>query len=119
MLKFQWAMAIQLLSCSLPFSPLSPSPNPITPPPLPPSLFFKCFSSSSSSTSTSTSTHSPSPSQWDPFIKKKVVMRVGYVGTHYRGLQMQRDQHELSSIETLLIPYHFIFVYLMSIVLFN
>ncbi|KAK7276095.1 hypothetical protein RIF29_17228 [Crotalaria pallida] len=80
-----------LLSCSLPFSRLSPSPNPITSPPLPPSLFFKCFSS--------TPTHSPSPSQWDPFIKKKVVMRVGYVGTHYRGLQMQRDQHELSTIE--------------------
>ncbi|CAN6463286.1 unnamed protein product [Victoria cruziana] len=28
---------------------------------------------------------------WQPFRKKKVVMRVGYVGTEYRGLQLQRD----------------------------
>ncbi|XP_070031497.1 putative tRNA pseudouridine synthase isoform X1 [Nicotiana tomentosiformis] len=34
--------------------------------------------------------------KWEPFIKKKVVMRVGYVGSDYRGLQMQRDEHELS-----------------------
>ncbi|XP_057512378.1 putative tRNA pseudouridine synthase isoform X1 [Actinidia eriantha] len=35
--------------------------------------------------------------KWTPFRKKKVVMRVGYVGTDYRGLQMQRDEHSLSS----------------------
>ncbi|GFZ01722.1 pseudouridine synthase family protein [Actinidia rufa] len=37
--------------------------------------------------------------KWTPFRKKKVVMRVGYVGTDYRGLQMQRDEHSLSTIE--------------------
>ncbi|PPS03928.1 hypothetical protein GOBAR_AA16739 [Gossypium barbadense] len=37
--------------------------------------------------------------KWEPFRKKKVVMRVGYVGTDYRGLQLQRDEHELSTIE--------------------
>ncbi|XP_022732372.1 putative tRNA pseudouridine synthase [Durio zibethinus] len=37
--------------------------------------------------------------KWEPFRKKKVVMRVGYVGTDYRGLQLQRDEHELSAIE--------------------
>ncbi|KAK7385606.1 hypothetical protein VNO78_31334 [Psophocarpus tetragonolobus] len=58
---------------------------------LPPTL-FKCFCSS---------THSlPTPSlKWEPFLKKKVVMRVGYVGTDFRGLQMQRDEHRLSTIE--------------------
>ncbi|XVF46144.1 hypothetical protein PTKIN_Ptkin03bG0003200 [Pterospermum kingtungense] len=33
-------------------------------------------------------------SKWEPFRKKKVVMRVGYV-----GLQLQRDEHELSTVE--------------------
>ncbi|XP_065045296.1 putative tRNA pseudouridine synthase isoform X1 [Musa acuminata AAA Group] len=37
--------------------------------------------------------------RWDSFRKKKVVMRVGYVGTDYRGLQKQRDAHALSTIE--------------------
>ncbi|XP_051150377.1 putative tRNA pseudouridine synthase [Andrographis paniculata] len=37
--------------------------------------------------------------KWEPFRKKKVVMRVGYVGSNYRGLQIQRDEHELSTIE--------------------
>ncbi|XP_074357650.1 putative tRNA pseudouridine synthase isoform X2 [Apium graveolens] len=37
--------------------------------------------------------------KWDPFRKKKVVMRVGYIGTDYRGLQKQLDQHSLSTIE--------------------
>ncbi|XVE58941.1 hypothetical protein DITRI_Ditri05aG0003600 [Diplodiscus trichospermus] len=37
--------------------------------------------------------------KWEPFRKKKVVMRVGYVGTDYRGLQLQRDEHELSTVE--------------------
>ncbi|KAM0953767.1 putative tRNA pseudouridine(38-40) synthase [Dioscorea sansibarensis] len=37
--------------------------------------------------------------RWEPFRKKKVVMLVGYVGTDYRGLQMQRDVHALSTIE--------------------
>ncbi|KAL4189919.1 hypothetical protein AMTRI_Chr08g167840 [Amborella trichopoda] len=29
--------------------------------------------------------------RWESFRKKKVVMRIGYVGTDYRGLQLQRD----------------------------
>ncbi|KAL6507011.1 hypothetical protein OROHE_022146 [Orobanche hederae] len=37
--------------------------------------------------------------KWEPFRKKKVVMRVGYVGSDYRGLQIQRDEHGLSTIE--------------------
>ncbi|XP_048139263.1 putative tRNA pseudouridine synthase isoform X3 [Rhodamnia argentea] len=61
----------------------------------------------------STQTVSPSPSsletcgapgiseplRWQASLKKKVVMRVGYVGTNYRGLQMQRDEHSLSTVE--------------------
>nr|GLL42878.1 putative tRNA pseudouridine synthase isoform X1 [Ipomoea trifida] len=43
--------------------------------------------------------HSISGAKWEPFRKKKVVMRVGYVGSDYRGLQMQRDVHALSTIE--------------------
>ncbi|XP_061354294.1 putative tRNA pseudouridine synthase [Gastrolobium bilobum] len=39
------------------------------------------------------------PQSWQPVRKKKVVMRVAYVGTNYRGLQMQRDEHALSTIE--------------------
>ena len=73
--------------------------------------------------SSQTSTLLP-PEKWEPFRKKKVVVRVGYVGTDYRGhfifiyliyiyklslhliypihfylsgLQKQRDENELSS----------------------
>ncbi|KAI4295131.1 hypothetical protein MLD38_040621 [Melastoma candidum] len=41
----------------------------------------------------------PSGTAWQPFCKKKVVMRVGYVGSNYRGLQMQKDEHSLSTVE--------------------
>ncbi|XP_073291608.1 putative tRNA pseudouridine synthase isoform X1 [Primulina huaijiensis] len=37
--------------------------------------------------------------KWEPFRKKKVVMRVGYVGSDYRGLQIQRDEHAFSTVE--------------------
>lgn len=37
--------------------------------------------------------------KWEPFRKKKVVMRVGYVGSDYRGLQIQRDEHGFSTVE--------------------
>ncbi|KAJ4971390.1 hypothetical protein NE237_004489 [Protea cynaroides] len=37
--------------------------------------------------------------RWESFRKKKVVMRVGYVGTDYRGLQKQFDDNSLSTIE--------------------
>jgi hypothetical protein len=77
----------RVLSCfpampltSLPF-PLSPIRNPKTPFHLLPSkTLFKCFCSST--------THPLpplSPDKWEPFLKKKVVMRVGYVGTEFRG----------------------------------
>ncbi|KAL3631790.1 hypothetical protein CASFOL_024774 [Castilleja foliolosa] len=42
---------------------------------------------------------SETPIKWEPFRKKKVAMRVGYVGSDYRGLQIQRDQPGLSTIE--------------------
>ncbi|XP_027939032.1 putative tRNA pseudouridine synthase [Vigna unguiculata] len=42
---------------------------------------------------------STSSQSWEPSRKKKVVMRVAYVGTNYRGLQMQHDEHFLSTIE--------------------
>ncbi|KAF5470362.1 hypothetical protein F2P56_010881 [Juglans regia] len=59
-----------------------------------PLLPYCSGSSSSSSSSSASFTH-----KWEPFRKKKVVLRVGYVGTAYRGLQMQRDEHSLSTIE--------------------
>ncbi|XP_065880404.1 putative tRNA pseudouridine synthase [Euphorbia lathyris] len=37
--------------------------------------------------------------KWESFRKKKVVLRVGYVGTDYRGLQKQLDEHSTSTIE--------------------
>ncbi|KAK9279260.1 hypothetical protein L1049_012938 [Liquidambar formosana] len=60
-----------------------------------------CSSSSSSVAQTLTppSSNQSLDQKWEPFRKKKVVMRVGYVGTDYRGLQMQRDEHSLSTIE--------------------
>ncbi|KAF3614139.1 hypothetical protein FXO37_36082 [Capsicum annuum] len=67
-----------------------------------PLKILRCFSSSASVEDLSPALES-SPTlflennKWKPFIKKKVVMRVGYVGSDYRGLQMQRDEHELSN----------------------
>ncbi|XP_078160468.1 pseudouridine synthase family protein [Carex rostrata] len=62
---------------------------------------------SSSLASTSDSTSLPTDTseeglKWESFRKKKVVMRIGYVGTDYRGLQVQRDINELSTIEGVL-----------------
>ncbi|KAH7542797.1 hypothetical protein FEM48_Zijuj02G0113000 [Ziziphus jujuba var. spinosa] len=73
--------------------------NPILPLRLQP---IYCLSSVSPPSSTSTQQHTVTVTQsqkWETFRKKKVVMRVGYVGTDYRGLQMQRDEHSLSTIE--------------------
>ncbi|XAR60800.1 Mitochondrial tRNA pseudouridine(27/28) synthase [Bertholletia excelsa] len=80
-----------------------------------PSRPLFCIANSSSLTrdsSPSAATHTSAPppadptvnhagagTRWTPFRKKKVVMRVGYVGTGYRGLQIQRDEHALSTIE--------------------
>ncbi|GAB2254462.1 hypothetical protein Droror1_Dr00022271 [Drosera rotundifolia] len=84
--------------------------------PQPPiSRIFCCVSTipSSSSSSSSSLVSSPTvsvpelagetdqiirPVKWESFRKKKVVMRVGYVGTNYRGLQLQRDSN-LPTIE--------------------
>lgn len=37
--------------------------------------------------------------RWKPITKRKVAMRVGYVGTNYRGLQIQRDSASTVTIE--------------------
>ncbi|KAI3878433.1 hypothetical protein MKW92_026758 [Papaver armeniacum] len=37
--------------------------------------------------------------KWESFRKKKVVMRVGYVGTDYKGLQIQRQETSAMTIE--------------------
>ncbi|KAL9459770.1 hypothetical protein AB3S75_003049 [Citrus x aurantiifolia] len=66
---------------------------------------YRCPASSSSKSSPSAShtltrpTPNSSDDKWEPVRKKKVALRVGYVGTDYRGLQMQRDEHSLSTIE--------------------
>ncbi|PIN09232.1 Pseudouridylate synthase [Handroanthus impetiginosus] len=59
------------------------------------------FSTSSSSTATAATNvlQSKTAPKWEPFRKKKVIMRVGYVGSDYRGLQIQRDEPALSTIE--------------------
>ncbi|KAL8261895.1 hypothetical protein R6Q59_025944 [Mikania micrantha] len=71
------------------------------------SIRILCFSSIPA-TATALETLAPLPlsqsvnttteNKWEPYRKKKVVMRVGYVGTDYRGLQMQKDE-SISTIE--------------------
>ncbi|KAF2296877.1 hypothetical protein GH714_010871 [Hevea brasiliensis] len=58
-----------------------------------------CFCGSSLRSPLSTSHALNQSEKWQPFRKKKVVLRVGYVGTDYRGLQKQQDEHSLSTIE--------------------
>ncbi|XP_047330568.1 putative tRNA pseudouridine synthase [Impatiens glandulifera] len=69
---------------------------------------YICSSSSSSSSSTSSTSIQSSENltsviveedKWEAFRKKRVIMQVGYVGTNYRGLQKQTDEHSLSTIE--------------------
>ncbi|GER48480.1 unnamed protein product [Striga asiatica] len=57
------------------------------------------YSSCAAAASTPQASHSETSLKWEPFRKKKVVMRVGYVGSDYRGLQIQKDEHALSTIE--------------------
>ncbi|KAK6122162.1 hypothetical protein DH2020_044090 [Rehmannia glutinosa] len=57
------------------------------------------FSTSPYAAATTQVSPSETALKWEPFRKKKVVMRVGYVGSDYRGLQIQRDEHALSTIE--------------------
>ncbi|CAN0903775.1 Putative tRNA pseudouridine synthase [Linum grandiflorum] len=67
----------------------------------------RCCCSDLSSVSATEVRTVPTPSQhlgasagkWIPIRKKKVVLRVGYVGTDYRGLQKQHDEHSLSTVE--------------------
>ncbi|MFS7964671.1 putative tRNA pseudouridine(38-40) synthase, Pseudouridylate synthase [Helianthus anomalus] len=66
------------------------------------SLKILSFSSSIPQTETlapPTPSQSVTPIRWEPYRKKKVVMRVGYVGTDYKGLQMQKDDSISSPIE--------------------
>ncbi|KAJ0261869.1 putative tRNA pseudouridine synthase [Hirschfeldia incana] len=51
------------------------------------------------SSSAVASTSSLSTDKWESYRKKKVVIRIGYVGTDYRGLQIQRDDPSLKTIE--------------------
>ncbi|GMH12356.1 hypothetical protein Nepgr_014197 [Nepenthes gracilis] len=46
-----------------------------------------------SSQSPTSNQPSAASAKWESFRKKKVVMRVGYVGTNYKGLQLQRDDN--------------------------
>ncbi|CAA7037945.1 unnamed protein product [Microthlaspi erraticum] len=51
------------------------------------------------STSLSPSSSNNLADKWESYRKKKVVIRIGYVGTDYRGLQIQRDDPALKTIE--------------------
>ncbi|KGN66289.2 putative tRNA pseudouridine synthase isoform X2 [Cucumis sativus] len=77
-------------------------PDPVfvsrTPPLRPALLHF--FSSSTASTDAFSTRCAPDQlRKWQAFRKKKVVLRIGYVGTDYRGLQMQRNQLSHPTIE--------------------
>ncbi|GMI96915.1 hypothetical protein like AT2G30320 [Hibiscus trionum] len=95
-------MTISCLRVSLaPWVTKTPRPRP-RPRPSPPlkSIPFRILCSTAQSSVEEKEPPLPlSASKWEPFRKKKVVMRVGYVGTDYRGLQLQRDEHQLSTVE--------------------
>ncbi|EXB28415.1 Putative tRNA pseudouridine synthase [Morus notabilis] len=85
-------MAISSLRLPLsPFLAKSPFPTPtfrtssilIIPLRLTP-IYFRCLSSSQDTTP-------HSENKWEPFRKKKVVMRVGYVGTDYRAIEKELE----------------------------
>ncbi|PIA58062.1 hypothetical protein AQUCO_00500175v1 [Aquilegia coerulea] len=73
------------------------------------SLIITCINLRRSSSSSSTSSPSleklkeqveeGNGERWEPYRKKKVVMRVGYVGSNYRGLQIQRDEPSFTTVE--------------------
>ncbi|KAL0533519.1 hypothetical protein IC582_027551 [Cucumis melo] len=68
-------------------------------PRLRPTLLY-CFSSAAASTDAFSTQCAPDQlRKWQAFRKKKVVLRIGYVGTDYRGLQMQRNQLSHPTIE--------------------
>ncbi|KAK3151566.1 hypothetical protein QOZ80_3AG0247540 [Eleusine coracana subsp. coracana] len=70
-----------------------------------------CYSTSASATATPPPPLSPPDTsegdggggmRWESTRKKRVVLRVGYVGTEYRGLQKQRELSVESTIESVL-----------------
>ncbi|XP_043808883.1 putative tRNA pseudouridine synthase isoform X3 [Manihot esculenta] len=88
------------LSSWLVKNPLQPTFKSLLMPLFPLKLRLLCFSCGCSLPSPPSTSHALNQSQkWQPFRKKKVVLRVGYVGTDYRGLQKQQDEHSLSTIE--------------------
>ncbi|KAH6814491.1 Pseudouridine synthase family protein [Perilla frutescens var. frutescens] len=94
-------MAVSLLR--IPFSSLRITPL-LSSVRLRNSYSFKPFRVTSFCLSTSAATDagvqsSETAQKWEPIRKKKVVMRVGYVGSGYRGLQIQRHDEEISTIE--------------------
>ncbi|KAJ7964286.1 tRNA pseudouridine synthase [Quillaja saponaria] len=105
-LKHSWKFEVVMAICCLRF-PLSPlikkNPNPsfrILNPVKQLNLFLCLSSSAQNLTHTSADQLvCLSHDKWKAFRKKKVVMRVGYVGTDYKGLQMQRGEHSLPTIE--------------------
>lgn len=103
-------MAVSLIRLRFPILPWLPTPLttnlPFANPKEPLRIILRRVSTSFSvkpfATATAAAevtTPSNTAQKWEPFRKKKVVMRVGYVGSDYRGLQIQRDEHELSTIE--------------------
>ncbi|XP_073144168.1 putative tRNA pseudouridine synthase [Henckelia pumila] len=62
-------------------------------------ILLHCSTSSSAAPDTAPPQLLGTARKWEPFRKKKVVMRVGYVGSDYRGLQIQRDELAFSTVE--------------------
>ncbi|MCL7023752.1 hypothetical protein MKW94_017474 [Papaver nudicaule] len=60
---------------------------------------FHCYTSSVDHLVETPITTTTKGLKWESFRKKKVVMRVGYVGTDYKGLQIQRQETSASTIE--------------------
>uniref|UniRef100_A0A7N0UN13 Pseudouridine synthase I TruA alpha/beta domain-containing protein n=1 Tax=Kalanchoe fedtschenkoi TaxID=63787 RepID=A0A7N0UN13_KALFE len=87
-----------------PYQRLSLSPWINGTPLMSPRTCFYSLSTPQAAAATRTRTAAAVPEEdvhkkWVPYGKKKVVMRVGYVGSDYRGLQLQRNDHSVATIE--------------------